>query len=89
MTIQGKVTFKSCTKKVDMIDTLQGPRSDKNVQLDNEVQLINCEFVIIKDLNHDVILGVNTLRALQFTMGRDDIKVGPDKLSICQVAAWA
>ena len=60
----------------------QAPRS----QEDNEVQLQNCYFVILKELNHEVILGCKALRALQFTMGRDEIKIGPDKISIGPVA---
>ena len=63
----------------------RSPLRDKNVTNDwDEVQLVNCDFVIFKELNHEVILGCKTLRALQFTLGKNEISIGPAK-TICQV----
>ena len=49
------------------------------------VWLQNCNFAIFNSLAADVILGVKSLQALQFRLGKNSIQVGPTNLSVCSV----
>ena len=81
MAISGEVTLDVKLMGTSSDSKMCGPASPGP----EAVWLQNCNFAIFNSLAADVILGVKSLQALQFRLGKNSIQVGPTNLSVCSV----